>query len=80
MGVLIPYVTSWIIDEGIAKSHLGNVYKYGAIMLVLAAMSMLFGILAGRLYFMPFLEKNRSKYGGDGDSFHQFFVFFAVFG
>lgn len=48
MGVLIPYVTSWIIDEGIAKSHLGNVYKYGAIMLVLAAMSMLFGILAGR--------------------------------
>ncbi|MBR2146337.1 MAG: ABC transporter ATP-binding protein [Muribaculaceae bacterium] len=48
MGVLIPYVTSWIIDEGIAKSDLGNVYKYGAIMLVLAAMSMLFGILAGR--------------------------------
>lgn len=48
MGVLIPYVTSWIIDEGIAKSHLGNVYKYGAIMLVLAAMSMVFGILAGR--------------------------------
>lgn len=48
MGVLIPYVTAWIIDEGIAKSHLGNVYKYGAIMLVLAAMSMLFGILAGR--------------------------------
>ena len=48
MGVLIPYVTSWIIDEGIAKSHIGNVYKYGAIMLVLAAMSMLFGILAGR--------------------------------
>ena len=38
MGVLIPYVTSWIIDEGIAKSDLGNVYKYGAIMLVLAAM------------------------------------------
>ncbi len=48
MGVLIPYVTSWIIDEGIAKSNLANVYKYGAIMLVLAAMSMIFGILAGR--------------------------------
>ena len=48
MGVLIPYVTSWIIDEGIAKGNLGNVYKYGAIMLLLAAMSMLFGILAGR--------------------------------
>ncbi len=52
MGVLIPYVTSWIIDEGIAKSNLGNVYKYGAIMLVLAAMSMIFGILAGRFSAM----------------------------
>ena len=48
MGVLIPYVTSWIIDEGIAKNNLPNVYKYGAIMLVLATMSMIFGILAGR--------------------------------
>ncbi len=48
MGVLIPYVTSWIIDEGIAKSNLANVYKYGAIMLALAAMSMIFGVLAGR--------------------------------
>lgn len=48
MGVLIPYVTSWIIDEGISKGDIGNVYKYGAIMLVLAALSMLFGILAGR--------------------------------
>lgn len=48
MGVLIPYVTSWIIDEGIAQNDLPDVYKYGAIMLVLAAMSMLFGILAGR--------------------------------
>ena len=48
MGVLIPYVTSWIIDEGIAKNNLGNVYKYGGIMLVLATLSMLFGILAGR--------------------------------
>ena len=48
MEVLIPYVTSWIIDEGIAQNDLPDVYKYGAIMLVLAAMSMIFGILAGR--------------------------------
>lgn len=48
MGVLIPYVTSWIIDEGISQNDLPDVYKYGAIMLVLAAMSMIFGILAGR--------------------------------
>jgi len=48
MGVLIPYVTSWIIDEGISKGNINNVYKYGAIMLLLAALSMTFGILAGR--------------------------------
>lgn len=48
MGVLIPYVTSWIIDEGIAKNDMNGVYKYGAIMLGLAALSMLFGIHAGR--------------------------------
>lgn len=48
MGVLIPYVTSWIIDDGISKGDIGNVYKYGAVMLVLAALSMTFGILAGR--------------------------------
>ncbi len=48
MGVLIPYVTSWIIDEGIAKNDMNGVYKFGAIMLGLAALSMLFGILAGR--------------------------------
>ena len=48
MGVLIPYVTSWIIDEGIAKGNLGNVYRFGGIMLALAALSMTFGILAGR--------------------------------
>jgi len=52
MGVLIPYVTSWIIDKGIAQNNLPNVYKYGAIMLVLATMSMLFGILAGRFSAM----------------------------
>ncbi len=52
MGVLIPYVTSWIIDEGIAQNDLPDVYKYGAIMLVLAAMSMIFGILAGRFSAM----------------------------
>ncbi len=52
MGVLIPYVTSWIIDEGIAQNDLPDVYKYGAIMLVLATMSMIFGILAGRFSAM----------------------------
>lgn len=48
MGVLIPYVTSWIIDRGIMAGNLKQVYLYGGLMLVMAFLSMLFGILAGR--------------------------------
>ena len=48
MGVLIPYVTSWIIDKGIMAGDLNNVYRYGALMVFMAALSLLFGILAGR--------------------------------
>ena len=48
MGVLIPYVTSWIIDKGIMAGDLHNVYRYGLLMVAMAALSLLFGILAGR--------------------------------
>ena len=48
MGVLIPYVTSWIIDRGIMAGNLRNVFLYGMLMLVMAAFSLAFGIMAGR--------------------------------
>ena len=48
MGVLIPYVTSWIIDRGIMAGDINMVYFYGGLMLVMAFFSMLFGILSGR--------------------------------
>ncbi len=48
MGVLIPYVTSWIIDRGIMAGSMKHVYIYGALMLLMAALSLTFGILAGR--------------------------------
>ncbi|MCQ2288970.1 MAG: ABC transporter ATP-binding protein/permease [Muribaculaceae bacterium] len=48
LDVLIPYVTASLIDDGINAAHLGNVYKYGAIMLGMALMSLLLGITAGR--------------------------------
>lgn len=47
MGVLIPYVTASIIDKGINAGDIGNVYKYGLLMVVMACFSLLFGILAG---------------------------------
>ena len=48
MGVLIPYVTSWIIDRGIMAGDLSKVTLYGGLMLVMAFFSMLFGIMSGR--------------------------------
>lgn len=48
MGVLIPYVTSWIIDRGIMAHDLAAVWRYGALMLAMALVSLTFGVLAGR--------------------------------
>lgn len=60
MGVLIPYVTSWIIDRGIMAGNINNVYLYGGIMVVMAALSLTFGILSGRF----------SAYAGSGFAFN----------
>lgn len=48
MEVLIPFTISLIIDQGIEAGNAGKVYQYGGIMIVLAAFSLLFGVLAGR--------------------------------
>lgn len=48
MEVLLPFVTSYIIDSGIEANNINNVYKYGGLMLVMAALSLLFGALGGR--------------------------------
>ena len=48
MGVLIPYVTASLIDKGISAGNMAGVYKYGALMLLMAFFSTLFGILAAR--------------------------------
>ncbi|MBQ6310729.1 MAG: ABC transporter ATP-binding protein [Bacteroidales bacterium] len=48
LGVLIPYVTASIIDKGINAGSMPNVYKYGLYMVLMAFLSLLFGILAGR--------------------------------
>ena len=48
MDVMIPYVTASLIDKGINAGDLQNVYFYGAIMLGMALMSLVFGMLGGR--------------------------------
>lgn len=48
MEVLIPFVMALIIDKGIEAGNMKNVYIYGAVMLVLAMVSLLCGALAGK--------------------------------
>lgn len=48
LEILIPFVTASIIDKGIEAGDMNNVYKYGAIMLVLAFLSLFCGIQAGK--------------------------------
>ena len=48
MEVLIPFVTAALIDQGIEAGNMQKIYLYGALMIVMALFSLLFGFLAGR--------------------------------
>ena len=48
MELIIPLLMARIIDEGINEGNLSAVYRYGALMLLAAAVSLTMGILAGR--------------------------------
>ncbi len=48
METLIPFITAQLIDKGIEAGNVQQVYFYGALMLLLAFLSLLFGVLAGR--------------------------------
>lgn len=49
MDVLIPYVTAQLIDKGLNAGNIEAVYRYGGWMVLMAGLSLLFGILAGRV-------------------------------
>ena len=48
MEIVLPLITAIIIDQGLEKAQLPVVYRYGALMVVLAALSLVFGALAGK--------------------------------
>ena len=48
LEVLIPFVTASIIDKGIEAGDMGQVFRYGGLMLVMAFLSLACGVLAGR--------------------------------
>ena len=48
MEILLPFVTARIIDDGLEAANLGVVYRYGALMIVMALVSLACGALAGK--------------------------------
>ena len=48
MEILMPFVTAIIIDRGLEAGSLPVVCRYGALMVVMAFMSLLFGAMAGK--------------------------------
>ena len=48
MEILMPFITAMIIDHGLEVSNLPAVYRYGAVMVLMAFLSLLFGAMAGK--------------------------------
>lgn len=48
MEILMPFVTSIIIDRGLEAENLPVVYRYGALMVLMAFLSLVFGATAGK--------------------------------
>ncbi len=49
MDILLPFITAIIIDRGLEKADLPTVYRYGALMVGMAFLSLIFAASAGRL-------------------------------
>ena len=46
--ILLPFITAIIIDQGLEKGDLPTVYRYGALLVVMAFLGLIFGALAGK--------------------------------
>ena len=48
MDILLPFITAIIIDEGLEAGNISVVYRYGALMVVIAFCGLIFAASAGR--------------------------------
>ena len=48
MDILLPFITAIIIDRGLEQANLPTVYRYGALMVVMAFLGLVFAALAGK--------------------------------
>lgn len=47
MELMLPFLMGIIIDKGVYKGDLSAVFRYGGLMLIMAALSLMFGFLSG---------------------------------
>ena len=47
LEVAIPFIMSFLIDKGISAGNIGLILKIGAVIIILACISLLFGVLSG---------------------------------
>ena len=47
MDILLPTIMAFIIDQGIEKSDMNAILKYGLLTFLVAAFALLLGVLAG---------------------------------
>ncbi len=48
MEVIIPFLMAYLIDDGINKGNVNEIYKIGALLVISALASLVFGILSGK--------------------------------
>ena len=48
MEILLPFITAKLLAEGLEAGHMPAVYRYGAILVVMSLLSLIFGATAGR--------------------------------
>jgi ATP-binding cassette subfamily B protein len=48
MQIIIPFLMAYLIDQGINKANMSEIWKYGGILIACAMLSLTFGSLSGR--------------------------------
>ena len=56
MDILLPFITAIIIDRGLEQANLPTVYRYGALMVVMAFLGLVFAALAGKAHHQRFFH------------------------
>ena len=49
MEVLIPLIMSWLIDRGIERGDMSQIWLNGLLLLAAAFISLFFGVMGGRM-------------------------------